>query len=285
MNTQSTALATHRGLDGTTLAWCWKVTRRDAQVFCFTSADIPLPIDGLMYEASTGFMPSAIEGKADLSVPNLEVNGLLDSESITEDDLRAGRWDGASVELFEVNYLDLSQGVMNLRTGTIGDVRVGRLTFQAELRGLAQALQQPIGELYSPSCAATLGDARCKVDLGPLTVSGALTSVDSARAFADTLRTEADDYFGAGLITWTSGLNTGLQMEVRDYTQSGGTFVLALPMPYTVHVDDTYNLVPGCRKRAILDCKTKFSNIVNFRGHPYVPGNDKVLGNAALANL
>lgn len=285
MKARSAGLITHHGEAVQTRAWCWTITRRDAQVFGFTSLDVSFAIGGVTYEASTGFTPSAIDGKSDLSVPNLEVVGLLDSASITEADLLAGRWDGAAVEIFEVNYLDLTQGSMNLRTGTIGTVSAGRTAFTAELRGLAQMMQQPVGELFSPSCAADLGDTRCKVSLGPLTVTGSITTASSARAFADSTRSEADDYFGAGLLTWTGGFNVGLQMEVRSYVQSGGAFVLALPMPYTLQVGDTYSLVPGCRKRAIADCKTKFNNIVNFRGHPYVPGNDKVLGNAALASV
>lgn len=285
MKNRSSQLEAHHAEPVQTRAWCWKVTRRDAQVFGFTSTNAPISFGGVTYEASTGFTPSSIDGKSDLSVPNLDVVGLLDSASITEEDLLAGRWDGAEVEVFEVNYTDLTQGTMNLRTGTIGTVSAGRSSFTAELRGLAQQLQQPVGELFSPACAATLGDSRCKVALGPLTVTGSVTTATSARAFADSTRTEGDDYFGAGLLTWTSGFNVDLPMEVRDHVQSGGAFVLALPMPFEIRVGDTYSLVPGCRKRAIEDCKTKFSNIVNFRGHPYVPGNDRVLGNAALSNI
>lgn len=283
MKARSAGLVTHHGEAVQTRAWCWKITRRDAQVFGFTSLDVSLSIGGVTYEASTGFTPSAIDGKADLSVPNLEVVGLLDSASITEDDLLAGRWDGAAVEIFEVNYRDLTQGSMNLRSGTIGTVSAGRSAFTAELRGLAQKLQQALGRVFTPSCQAQLGDAECQVDLGPLTVTGTVTLATSARAFTDSSRAEAADYFGAGLITWTGGDNDGLQMEVRTF--SAGAFELALPMPYAIAVGDTYSLVPGCRKRAITDCKTKFNNIVNFRGHPYVPGNDKVLGNAGLASV
>lgn len=283
MKARSTALEIHHGEPVQTRAWCWKVTRRDAQVFGFTSIDIMLPIDGVEYEAATGFTPSAIDGKADMSVPNLEVAGLLNAASITEADLLAGVWDGAAVEVFEVNYRDLTMGAMDLRSGTIGTVSSGRVAFRAELRGLAQALQQGVGELFTAACPANLGDARCQVDLGPLTVTGTVTAAASARGFTDSSRAEVSDYFGAGLITWTGGANIGLPMEVRSF--AAGVFDLALPMPFAVAVGDTYSLVPGCRKRAITDCKTKFNNIVHFRGHPWVPGNDKVLGNAALAEI
>jgi uncharacterized phage protein (TIGR02218 family) len=283
MKARSAGLITHQGQGTTTLAWCWKVTRKDVQVFGFTSVDKDLLIDGVTYVAATGFTPSAIDGRADLSVPNLDVVGLLDSASLTESDLLAGVWDGADVEIFEVNYSDLTQGAMTLRTGTIGNVSAGRTSFSAELRGLAQSLQQGVGEVFTTACPANLGDARCTVDLGPLTVTGTVTAAASARAFTDGARAEAADYFGGGLVAWTSGANNGLVMEIRAF--SAGAFQLALPMPYAIAVGDTYSMVPGCRKRAIEDCKTKFNNIVNFRGHPYVPGNDRVIGNAALAEV
>lgn len=284
MKARSAALIAHQAQECTTRAWCWKVTRTDAQVFGFTSVDMDLTISGVTYRAASGFMPSAIDGKADLSVPNLEATGMLSSSTLTEADLLAGKWDGAAVEIFECNYMDLTQGTMSLRTGTIGNVSTGVVAFKAELRGLAQALQQAIGELYSPSCATNLGHAtRCTVVLAPFTFAGTVTTATSARAFTDSSRAEASDYFGAGLITWTTGLNSGVSMEVRDF--ASGAFTLSLPMPNAIVIGDTYSAVAGCRKRAITDCKTKFNNIVNFQGFPYVPGNDKVLGSGALSHL
>jgi uncharacterized phage protein (TIGR02218 family) len=283
VKTVSGSLLAHMAAGTTTLAWCWKVTRTDGEIFGFTSVDRNLIFDGQLYMAATGFTPSAIEGQIDLAVPNLELVGLLDSESITEADLIAGKWDGASVEIFQVNYADLTQGKMDLRVGTIGNVSSGSTGFRAEGRGLAQALQQPVGEVYAPACSANLGDARCQVDLGPLTETGAVTTATSRRAFSDSSRAEAADYWGAGVVEWLTGANAGLRMEVASFT--GGAFELHLAMPYTIAVGDTYSVVPGCRKRRTEDCGTKFSNVVNFRGFPDVPLNDKIIGVATAASV
>lgn len=281
MKTRTPALAAHQAQACTTLAWCWKVTRRDALVFGFTSCDQRLSIDGITYEAASGFTPSALASSADLAVDNMEVTGLLDSATITEADLLAGLWDGARVEIFEVNWADLSQGRMLLRTGTLGNVSAGRNTFTAELRGLSQALQQPVGRIYAPLCDADLGDARCGVNIAALAVTGALTAVTSRSAFADSTRAEPADRFGAGLITFTSGACAGLSMEVRDHA-AGGAFVLQLPMPRPLAVGDTYTLLPGCRKRRTEDCVGKYANVINFRGFPDLPLNDATLGNASV---
>ena len=135
--------------------------------------------------------------------------------------------------------------------------------------------------VYAAACDATLGDARCGVNLPALQVSGSVTSVTSRRQFADSTKAQAADYFGAGVITWTAGLNTGLRMEVRDF--SAASFTLSLPMPFDIAVGDSFTVVPGCRKRRTEDCSAKYSNVINFRGFPDVPLNDKVLGNAGTA--
>ncbi len=288
MKTASVELLAHMAQETTTLAWCWLVTRTDGEVFGFTSVDRNLIIDGVLYEAATGFTPSQIEGQIDLAVPNLEFAGILNSASITEADVLAGKWDLAEFEIFQCNYTDLSQGVMVLRTGNIGNISTGRTAFQAEGRGLTQMLQQPVGEVFAAACSANLGDARCGVDLYPLTVTGTVTAVASNREFTDTSRAEAQDYFGAGVVEWLTGLNAGLRREVSSFSAGSpgtGVFELHLSMPYAIAVGDTYSAVPGCRKRRTEDCSVKFSNVVNFRGFPDVPLNDKIIGNATAASV
>jgi uncharacterized phage protein (TIGR02218 family) len=49
-----------------------------------------------------------------------------------------------------------------------------------------------------------------------------------------------------------------------------------MPMIYPVQPGDTYSITAGCDKQ-MGTCKTRFSNLVNFRGEPYVPGNDTIL--------
>ena len=109
----------------------------------------------------------------------------------------------------------------------------------------------------------------------PYRVTGSVVSVTDRSKFTDTARTEADDYFKYGLLTWTSGLNNGYSMEVKNYTLSTGEFELFEPMPYAIAVADTYSVYAGCDK-FFSTCKDKFSNVVNFRGEPHVPTQDQI---------
>jgi len=210
-----------------------------------------------------------VSGTANFSVDNMNVEGLISGDFAVAD-LLAGKWDFATVEIFLVNYLDVTAGTLKVRKGTLGAVTLGRQKFEAEIRGLLQAYSRSIVELYSPSCRADLGDARCKVTLASFTVTGMVTSFTNSRVFFDSARAEANAYFDGGLLTWTGGLNSGRTMEVKAYLLAGGAFELVQPMVSAIALGDTYSVYAGCDKQ-VLTCKTKFSNLVNFRGEPHVP--------------
>ena len=279
MKAASSQLLAHMAQGSNTIARCWKCTRVDTQVFGFTNIDSDIVFSGVTYVAATGFTPSALKGALDMSVANLEVAGVLDSASITEADLLGGLWDNCAVEIFDVNYRDLTQGRMILGTGKIGNVSAGRLGWKAELRGVAQALQQPVGGFYTKTCMASLGDAKCTINIAALSVSSTVTSVASRTSFGTSLG-QAADYFGGGVVTWVTGLNAGAKMEVNTFT--GGAFVLSVSMPANIAVGDTFTVTPGCRKRFTEDCVGRYANGVHFRGFPVVPGNDIVLGQAGV---
>jgi uncharacterized phage protein (TIGR02218 family) len=280
MRAVSPALLAHMAGGSTTLARCWKCTRLDGQVLGFTSVDRDIVFGGVTYLAATGFTPSAIEHKLDLSVQNLEVHGFLDSAAITERDLLAGLWDGCSIEIFEINFSDLTQGRMLLGAGKLGNVNAGRTAFMAELRGITQALQQPTGDYYTLTCLAQLGDARCSVNVEALRVAGTVTGVSDRSAFASSV-TGPTDYYGAGIVAWVTGLNAGIKVEAASF--DAGAFVLSIALPFNIAAGDTFAVIPGCRHRLLPDCKAKFNNVVNFRGFPHVPLNDFIVGQSALA--
>jgi len=275
------ALGTHYAntVDPTTLATLWKVTRLDEVVFGFTDHDKDIVFGGLTYLAKSGFSASQIEGAAGLSTANLELDGLFDSEYITQADIEAGVWDGASVEIRQVNYLDVSMGADVLRVGELGTFQSKDGMFVAELRGLMDRLQRTVTRLYLPSCNADLGDDRCGVDIEALRVLGAVTAVTSRADFLTDLASGsppvADDEFTYGLITWTSGENAGRSMEVKQHA-AAGQIILQLPMVGTVEVGDEFSIVPGCTK-SLEQCRDRYSNVINFRGFPHIPGLDRMI--------
>lgn len=269
------SLLAHMQTGATTLAWGLKVTRVDGAVLGWTSHDVPATISGVTYSADLGLDVASLVCTAGFAVDNTEINILADDAVITRADIMAGVWDGAEFELFQYNWADLSQGRDVRKIGNFGNVRPVRGAYVAELRGLRQRLQAPIGGITQPTCRYRLGDARCTKVLTSFTHTGTLTHVTSQQVVRDSSRAEALDYFTAGVITFTSGLNTGLQFKVKAHA-ADGTFTLDIPAVAALAVGNTYSAVAGCTKRLTEDCKTKFDNVLHFGGEPHLPGIDAV---------
>lgn len=270
MKNLSAALKAHYALGTTTLTTCWKATLTNGTIIAATALDRDIVFGGVTYLATSSYSAKDIANSSELNPDNSEIEGFLASPGITDADIHSGLWDYAAIEIFEVNYLDLTMGKNVLRSGTLGEVKAGRSTFTAELRGLMQAYSATIGRITTKECTADLGDARCKIDLATFTVTGAVESATGDRTIVDTARTEAKDWFTGGKLTFTSGLNDGLSMEVKASIVNQLTLQQA--MPFEIAEGDTYSVYKGCQKRALEDCRDGFDNIVNFRGFPNVPG-------------
>lgn len=236
MRTIPGALQTHILGDVTTLAVCWRVTRTDGVLILGTEHDRDLTIAAGDYSgtylARAGITGSNVRSSSDMSVDNLEVEGAVNSGDLnlvdlSAADIEAGLFDDVSVVLFLVNWQAPDDGQVVLRTGNIGAItRTAEGQYRTELRGLAQRLTQNFVRTYGPSCDAELGDVRCGVGLPALTITGAVTAVESNRAFSTSLAIESpmtdDDFFDGGLVRWTSGQNTGFRMELKRAAAAEG---------------------------------------------------------------
>lgn len=281
MRVISPQLEAHFAGGMTTLATCWKIIRQDGVELGFTDHDLALSIDGLDYDSIAGFTPTTVESKSNMSVDNLEVEGQTFPSKITESDLLAGMYDYAEIEIFTVNYEDLSQGRLIVKRGRLGEVTINEQLFTAEVRGLTQHLSQTIGEVYSPSCRAVFGDARCKRSLTSFTITTTVTEITNNQTFKASALGQAAGYFTGGEVQWTSGNNAGRRMEVKEFASA--QLVLALPMGKSIQVGDGFRVIAGCDKTRET-CRSKFNNILNFRGEPDVPGVDQLLTTAGTMN-
>jgi uncharacterized phage protein (TIGR02218 family) len=276
MKTLSPELAAHIASGTTTLCWCWRIARRDGIVMGFTDHDKALTFDATTYEAASGFAASDIKDSLGLSVDNLEVTGALSSVALSDADLAAGRYDDARIEIYRVNWSDPSQRVL-MRSGSIGEVKRSGAGFTGELRGLAHYLQQPKGRLLQLTCDADLGDARCGIDLSSAAFRGIGTILAAASARRFTVSgfdAFENGFFSRGLMSFMSGASVGLKIEVKSHFRLAGASTIELwtEAEGPPAIGDEFSITAGCDKR-IGTCKARFSNAVNFRGFPSMPGN------------
>lgn len=270
--TGAAALHAHLAQGVTTVCNAWAVTRADGVTLGFTDHDRDLAFDGLVFRAGTGLSARVLQAGTGLSVDNSEALGALSDAAITEDDFAAGLYDGARVTSWRVNWADVTAREVQF-AGTIGDITRAAGGFRAELRGLAEALGRATGRIYQPGCAATLGDARCGVDLtAPAYRSTAtVTGRDAAgRLMVEGAGGFPDGWFSAGQLLPPGGTRAGF---IKDDRLVGGQRQIELWSGAAQIAAGPVTLIAGCDKRAAT-CRAKFANFLNFRGFPHIPGED-----------
>jgi uncharacterized phage protein (TIGR02218 family) len=283
LRTLPAGLREHLDSGTTTLCHCWKIATVGGDIMGFTDHDRDLVFDGVTFEAQAGFNASEIESSLGLSIDNLDASGALSSERLSEARLKAGDLDNAAVEVWRVNWQDVSQRIL-LRKGHLGEVTHGGLGFTAEVRGLAHLLNQPKGRVFQFGCDAVLGDARCGVNLetAAFRSAGSVISAEENRwLIVAGLDTYEDNWFARGTLSWTTGANMGRLAEVKFRRQSGTQVLVELwqEMPEPVAAGDGFLIRAGCDKQ-LSTCQAKFGNVVNYRGFPHIPGDDFVLSYA-----
>ncbi|MEM8790807.1 MAG: DUF2163 domain-containing protein [Pseudomonadota bacterium] len=261
----------------TTLCRCWRVERVDGVVLGFTDHDRDLDFDGVTYLAGSGLTGSAVERATGGRADTYSLSGALQSEVITERDIAAGHYDSASVILLLVDWQEVESRAV-LATGRIGEIRRTDVAFEAEVLGLSEELEQPVGRAYLRRCDLRLGEPRCGVDLGDPAFlgTGSVTALPSAqRLIVDGISSFDAGWFAEGALTWTSGDNQGAVAEVKSHLLANGvaTIDLWLAPALPVQIGDTFSIIAGCDKRAET-CRLKFANFLNFRGFPHMPGDD-----------
>lgn len=231
-----------------------------------------LTMGGHTYQTDSGYQFSGQASEADMAPGVMDLEGIAEIAGISFAKVVSGVFDGARVYAFATTWNNPTEDEEELGVAIMGKTTVKDKRYVAELMMLVDALNQSVGKTCEANCQKRFGGqeyAGCGVALGPITVTGTITSVTSASDFRDSARTEAADYFGDGYVSFTTGANAGLKpLEIKTYA-ADGTIVLHQAMPYPVETGDAYSMVPGCRHR-LEDCRDKWNNVPNFGGYSFI---------------
>lgn len=285
----SAELKAHLASGGTTLARAFSLLRKDGVVMGFTDHDRNLTFEGVTFRADTGLTARALQLGTGLAVDNSEAFGALRSDAITEEDILSGRYDGAEVCGWLVNWADVSMRALQFR-GSLGEITRSGGAFTAELRGLSEVLNQPQGRIYQARCSAILGDGDCGFDLGQPGYADEqpVGAVVDARVFDFVAMTGFDDrFFEKGRFRVLTGRAAGLVGVIKnDRLAMSGVRQVELwqALGLEPEAGDMVRLEAGCDKRADT-CQLKFANFVNFRGFPSIPGEDWLMSFPARSGI
>jgi uncharacterized phage protein (TIGR02218 family) len=283
----STSMQARLDQRATSLCHCWRIARRDGSILGFTDHDRDLTFNGVTFRAHTGLSASEAESSLGLAVTTTEAVGALSDDCLSEGDLVNGLYDGAAVEIWLVDWSDIEDRTL-LDVASIGEVRRGEHAFSAELRSSAHVFDQPLGRTFQRGCDADLGDARCKLNLANYSVAGSIIAAAGGVLRLNLASASPTGYLTGGTLRFLQGDNAGATFVIKSHRmESGAQAAVELwSQPGSaITAGDAVTLTAGCDKTSTT-CRGKFSNIVNFRGFPHMPGNDKLVaypGSQSLA--
>lgn len=262
------------------LATCYKITRVDGTVYRLTGHDRDITLDGEVYTPMDTVEVSAIRRETALKAQNADSKGIISSTLIKSDDLRAGKYKKAKIEETLVDWKFPFAGKIIKNVFWVMNVSYDGEAWSADLESLPHFLGAKVGDIYTRDCGYNLGDSDCGVNLVALQTTGTVVGMldgDSRRIIrAASIAPQTDGYYDWGEVVFTSGANNGEKGEVKTYVAATLDITLQLQLPYKVLPGDAFTLKPGCNKLKST-CKTKYSNVLNFGGYPYIPTTDRVL--------
>ena len=268
------ALKDHLKTGATTVCRAWDVTRRDGTVLAFTDHDRDLVLDDVTYRANAALSAAEVEAQFGLAADNGAVSGALQSAAITQSDIRAGLFDDADVRAWLVNWANPEEREVTF-AGFIGTIEITDGRFSAELRSYAERLNQPLGRRYLRSCDVELGSALCGVDTAnpAFHCEAEVKEPNLPRLTVIPDGSYADGWFAHGVLRVdgrsyriTEDAPHGIHRRITVPDLSGVTIAMGAKVV----------LVAGCSKSSET-CRTKFNNILNFQGFPFIPGEDSAL--------
>ncbi|WP_375172661.1 DUF2163 domain-containing protein [Pseudooceanicola sp.] len=276
-------LSEHLASGATQLAHAWAITRGDGVMLGFTDHDRDLAFEGITFRADTGLSALALQQGVGLAVDNSEAIGALSDAALREADIDAGRFDGAEVRCWIVNWGQVEQRQLLFR-GTIGEIRRAGGAFTAELRGLAEVLNRPMGRVYQKPCGAVLGDRACGLDLSlpGYAAEAEVLAVAEARVILPALPGYEPGWFARGRLLVLDGAAAGLSAPIKRDEGAGDHRQLDLwqALRATLVPGDRVRITAGCDKR-LETCRYKFNNLLNFQGFPDIPGEDWLVAQPA----
>lgn len=273
--------AQHIDQQFTHLCTCWRLTRRDGTVFGFCDHDEVVHFDGTDFEPHTGLDGAALSASLGGAVDTSEISGGVRSDKITAQDLLMGRYDGAKVETFSVNWKS-PQMRLRVRVDSLGNITQQGVFFKAELRGPEAAMNVPKGRLFEHGCNARLGDSNCGVNLFDTAYKGVgtvMAVLDDHRLDVTGLDVFGKGWFAYGKLVWKSGSRQGMAQDIdaHERLQAIDRITLRQALIGDINVGDAFDAFAGCDKY-FSTCQQKFANQINFRGFPHMTGNDFVIG-------
>lgn len=228
-----------------------------------------------MYRPFPGNVAGKIQSTTDLTVATLEFFAASSAAANLLGLLHANQLDDADliVERVFTDTPDLDR--MPVYRGKVGNITFNRNGMKGQGRNIWDSYRTVWPYYtYGDGCAWRFGGAGCGFNTTSVTqvVSPAgwnPTSSSVIGLYCNSIGDKIDGYFDFGRITFLNGANSGQVRTIRDH--AGPALRLSHRLQFAPESGTLFSIYPGCRKRRVDDCTSKYNNARNFNGYWTTP--------------
>jgi uncharacterized phage protein (TIGR02218 family) len=278
---------------------CWKITRTDATVLRFTTASEEITFNSELYTPVGGANDVAQSKESGMKEANTGFSGIITSDAITTEDLHAGKYRGAKIEEWIVDYMFPFLGYFDYTWYTVREIAYNGSSWQAEMIGAVGKLQQKVGRNAARTCPHVFDDdSDCDfatVNPGSQTEWTGVDVVAVSPTYPKGVfqghyvdLPGSGNWFSYGIVTFTSGNNSGLHRVIKYYGTTEPAvsfwFEAIIAFPFDIEVGDLFTAKVGCCReldntdanQSCLDC-VDHGMVDYFGGYPHMPGTDRMV--------
>ena len=171
-----------------------------------------LSVSSVTYLARPGMKVSLMKTSGNMEIDNYEIEGYFVAGVVTMSDLLKGRFTGARVRRYIVNYDDLADGVLQIGDGNVSRVEVADNAFRVQVLGKMWRLSQPVGRTVTKRCdVERLGDSRCQFNLDTTQAgfTAAFKQTLTVSAVTNAITFTATGFTGSTSPTGSDGIRMG----------------------------------------------------------------------------
>jgi uncharacterized phage protein (TIGR02218 family) len=259
-------------------AECFTFTQATGAVFSYTNADVPVIYDGKVFLAS-GPLVSGLKYRAStgLNVDRQEISIAARPEDLAGGApflvaLREGLFDGCVIQRDRVFFSDFVGGTLiggvTLFHGRLSTVdEVGRTSARVTVANDLVLLDINMPRnIFAPTCLHTLYDQGCKIPSGAFSTND-VVGPGSTKTLINFAGAQADHV--QGTLLFSSGANSGRRSAIKSVVPSVSVSLI-YPLPAAPAAGDALTAFRGC-DHTMGTCQSRFDNLANFRGFPFVP--------------
>lgn len=238
---------------------------------------------GLVYRYTSDSEDIEISGHTYTQIPGLSRGPIEDTGSVNKSSLQIVAPEDFPIALMFEVYPPSGVVTLEIRRTQRSDPtdmktfwlgRVLNATWsvgnsQLACESLFTRLKQPgLRRIYSKNCPHLLYGEECRADPDLFVDNIVLDGISSDGFTLESIQfgSQPDDYYSGGKMRW----DAGDEIVSRGITTHSGNFVTLTHPIIGLVAGETIETFPGC-DRTKPTCVSKFNNVVNYGGFPYIP--------------